>query len=48
MKTEKEIREEIKRHKEAIKNKIGEKTADDKIHICIIQTLEWVIKEEKA
>lgn len=44
MKTEKEIREEIKRHKEAIKNKMGEKTSEDKIHIWIIQTLEWVIK----
>ena len=44
MKKEKEIREEIKRHKEAIKNKMGEKTPEDKIHIWIIQTLEWVIK----
>ena len=46
MKTEQEIKEEIQRHKEAIKNKIGEKTPEDKIHIWIIQTLEWVIKDE--
>lgn len=45
MKTRQEIEEEIQRHKEAIKNKIGEKTIEDKIHIWIIQTLEWVIKD---
>lgn len=44
VKTEQEINEEIQKHKEAIKNKIGEKTQDDKIHLWIIQTLEWVIK----
>lgn len=44
MKTEQEINKEIQKHKEAIKNKTGEKTQDDKIHLWIIQTLEWVIK----
>lgn len=44
VKTEQKINEEIQKHKEAIKNKIGEKTQDDKIHLWIIQTLEWVIK----
>lgn len=44
MKTEQEIKEEIRKHKEAIKNKIGEKTQNDKIHLWIIQTLEWVMK----
>ena len=44
VKTEQEIKKEIQKHKEAIKNKIGEKTQDDKIHLWIIQTLEWVIK----
>lgn len=44
MKTEQEIKKEIQKHKEAIQNKIGEKTQDDKIHLWIIQTLEWVIK----
>ena len=44
MKTEQEINKEIQRHKEAIKNNMGEKTQDDKIHLWIIQTLEWVIK----
>ena len=44
VKTEQEIKKEIQKHKEAIKNKIGEKTQDDKIHLWIMQTLEWVIK----
>ena len=44
MKTEQKIREEIQRHKEAIKNKMGEKTPEDKIHLWIIQTLKWVLK----
>ena len=44
MKTEKEIREEIKRHKEAIKHNFNEMTQDEKIHKQIIQTLEWGIK----
>ena len=44
MKTEQEIKKEIQKHKEAIQKKIGEKTQDDKIHLWIIQTLEWVIK----
>lgn len=44
VKTEQEIKKEIQKHKEAIKNKIGEKTQDDKIHLWIIQTLEWVLK----
>lgn len=44
VKSVQEINEEIQKHKEAIKNKIGEKTQDDKIHLWIIQTLEWVIK----
>lgn len=44
VKTEQEIKKEIQKHKEAIQNKIGEKTQDDKIHLWIIQTLEWVIK----
>ena len=44
VKTEQEINKEIEKHKEAIKNKMGEKTQDDKIHLWIIQTLEWVIK----
>ena len=44
MKTEQEINKEIEKHKEAIKNIMGEKTQDDKIHLWIIQTLEWVIK----
>ena len=44
VKTEQEIKKEIQKHKESIRNKIGEKTQDDKIHLWIIQTLEWVIK----
>lgn len=44
VKTEQEINKEIQKHKEAIQNKIGEKTQDDKIHLWIIQTLEWVLK----
>ena len=44
MKTEQEIKKEIQKHKESIRNKIGEKTQDDKIHLWIIQTLEWIIK----
>ena len=44
VKTEQEIKKEIQKHKEAIQNKMGEKTQDDKVHLWIIQTLEWVIK----
>ena len=44
VKVEQEIKKEIQKHKEAIQNKIGEKSQDDKIHLWIIQTLEWVLK----
>ena len=46
MKTEQEINKEIQRHKEAIKNKMGEKTQDDKIHLLTSITRKKGIKRE--
>lgn len=48
MKTENQIKEEIKKHKEYLKNtKFQERTVEQKMHSAIIEALEWVIKEEK-
>lgn len=44
MKTEDQIIEELKKHKEAIQNKFNNRTEDEKIHSYIISTLEWVLK----
>lgn len=46
MKKEEQIREEIKKHKEAITHPFSERTQEEKIHSWIISTLEWVLKEE--
>ena len=44
MKTELEIREEIRKHKEAIENNFENWTQDEKLHNSIIIALEWVLK----
>lgn len=43
MKTEQQIKEEIQRHKEAIKENWNNEK-DRKISQCIISTLEWVLR----
>ena len=48
MKTENQIKEEIKKHKERLKNtSFKDRTVEQKMHSAIIEALEWVIKEEK-
>ncbi len=44
MKSEEQIREEISKHKKAIIHKFNERTLDEKLHSCIIEALEWVLK----
>lgn len=39
MKTQEQIEEEIRKHKEVITHKFNEK-----MHSCIIEALEWVLK----
>ncbi len=47
MKTEEQIREEIKRHKEYLKNiSFKDRTVEQKMHSAITEALEWVLKEE--
>lgn len=43
MKTEQQIKEEIRKHKEAITHVFNEMTLEEKIHSWIISTLEWVL-----
>lgn len=46
MKTEEQIREEIRKHKEAITHRFSERSLDEKMHACIIETLEWVLENK--
>lgn len=47
MKTEKQIREEIKRHKEYLENtSFKDRTTEQKMHSAVVEALEWVLKEE--
>lgn len=47
MKTEEQIREEIKKHKDWLKeNWFIDKDKDKYLHQCIVEGLEWVLKEE--
>lgn len=43
MKTEQQIKEEIRKHKKAIPHLFNEMSPEEKIHSCIISTLEWVL-----
>lgn len=48
MKTEEQIKEEIRKHKEYLKNtKFQDRTIEQKMHSSIIEALEWVLKEDK-
>ena len=45
MKTEEQIKEEIRKHKERLKNvKFEDRTIEQKLHSAIVETLEWVLK----
>lgn len=45
MKTEKQIKEEIKKHKEYLKNTtFNDRTTEQKMHSAIVEALEWVLK----
>ena len=45
MKTEKQIEEEIKKHKEHLENTtVSDRTTEQKIHSAIVEALEWVLK----
>ncbi len=46
MKTEEQIREELKKHKNWLKENrlIKDKEKDKYLHECIIEGLEWVLK----
>lgn len=47
MKTEDKIKQEIKKHKEYLKNtNFKDRTIEQKMHSVIIESLEWVLKEE--
>lgn len=47
MKTEEQIQEEIDRHKQHLKKIQFTGTKNEKwLHECIIEGLEWVLKEE--
>lgn len=46
MKTEKQIKEEIKKHKEYLENTtFKDRTIEQKMHSAIIEALEWVLME---
>ena len=49
MKTEKQIKEELEKHIKHRKKIYNDpkKKKEKLIHDCIIETLEWVIKEQK-
>ena len=45
MKAEEQIREEVNKHKEWLKENQFTKNENDKwLHKCIIEALEWVLK----
>lgn len=45
MKTEDQIKEEIRKHKEYLKNiNFVDRTVEQKMHATIVETLEWVLK----
>ena len=47
MKTEKQIEEEIKKHKEHLENTtFSDRTTEQKIHSAIVEALEWVLKQK--
>lgn len=47
MKTEKQIQEEIRKHKQSLKNtNFQNRTTEQKMHSAIVEALEWVLKEE--
>ena len=49
MKTEKQIEEEIKKHKEHLENTtFSDRTTEQKIHSAIVEALEWVLKQKEA
>lgn len=49
MKTEEQIKNEIKRHKEHLEHtKFEDRTIEQKIHSAIVEALEWVLSEEKV
>ncbi len=48
MKTEEQIKEEITRHRQWLKENQFTQSQNDKwLHECIIEGLEWVLKEGK-
>ena len=45
MKTEDQIKEEIRKHKEHLKNtNFMNRTVEQKMHATIVKALEWVLK----
>lgn len=46
MKTEQQIKEEIRKHKDYLKNTtFNNRTVEQKMHSAIVEALEWVLKE---
>jgi len=48
MKTIEQIQEEVRKHKQALKNNKEMKKMQKYIHECYIEALEWVLKGEKT
>lgn len=49
MKTEKEIKNEMKKHKKYLEaTDFKDRTLEQKLHSAIVEALEWVLLEEKG
>lgn len=49
MKTEKQIKNEIKKHKKYLEaTNFKDRTPEQKLHSAIVEALEWVLLEDKA
>ena len=49
MKTEEQIKNEIKKHKKYLKaTNFKDRTIEQKLHSAIVNALEWVLLEEKV
>ena len=49
MKTENQIKEEIRKHKEHLKNtNFEDRTTEQKMHSAIIEALEWVSGNKRS
>lgn len=48
MRTEEQIKEEIKKHKECLKStSFKNRTVEQKMHSTIIEALEWALEQDK-